>query len=441
MKILALKKELLLWFLLSAIAYLTIAYSIHRSDFLLLLFLFSVLFLGMYRFYRLYEEEKMGLYFGLAVFYRLLFFFAIPSLSDDFYRFIWDGQVLLNGQNPFQFLPSENMLDFSNNAILLEKMNSPNYYSVYPPVAQGLYVFGVALFPQSILGAICSMRFILLLAELLTLYLLPKALDLFAVSQKKALLYFFNPLIVIECIGNLHQEALLICFLLLGLIYLKKRRYLLSGTFWALSAASKLIPLLLLPFLFRYLKIKRWMMYVAFTFLFFGLLWWPFFEPYTLTNIQSSLNLYFQSFEFNASIYYVIRAIGTAVLGYNPIKTVGLYLPKIILLLVILIAVRPSNKIFMKSLEAMLLGLSIYYFGASILHPWYICTILFLGLFSNYSYPVIWSGLVLLSYHAYQNVDYHENMLILIIEYTILFLAIAKDLFKSKSFFKFEQKN
>jgi hypothetical protein len=37
----------------------------------------------------------------------LLLLFAVPALSDDFYRFVWDGRLLFNGINPYTILPAD----------------------------------------------------------------------------------------------------------------------------------------------------------------------------------------------------------------------------------------------------------------------------------------------------------------------------------------------
>mgnify|MGYP007000099231 CR=1 len=45
------------------------------------------------------------LFFGIS--FRLALFFAYPWLSDDFYRFIWDGLVIGENINPYEYTPSE----------------------------------------------------------------------------------------------------------------------------------------------------------------------------------------------------------------------------------------------------------------------------------------------------------------------------------------------
>lgn len=43
--------------------------------------------------------------FGLAILYRALLVFAPPTLSDDVYRYVWDGRVQANQINPYAYAP------------------------------------------------------------------------------------------------------------------------------------------------------------------------------------------------------------------------------------------------------------------------------------------------------------------------------------------------
>ena len=78
----------------------------------------------------------------------------------------------------------------------------------------------------------------------------------------------------------------------------------------------------------------------------------------------------------------------------------------------------------------MLLGISFYYFFSSTVHPWYVATPLLLCIFTNYRFPVFWSFVVILSYHAYSNETWNENLQIVAIQYILLFSYITYEIKK-----------
>ena len=69
--------------------------------------------------------------------------------------------------------------------------------------------------------------------------------------------------------------------------------------------------------------------------------------------------------------------------------------------------------------------LTMYMLLATTVHPWYIATILLLGLFNRVQYPVIWSVVVILSYGAYSTIESSHNYWLVLIEYAILFVVVA----------------
>ena len=92
--------------LLSAAAfYSSFGYDLVRTDFTKLITLYAgLLFVS----FKLIQLEKHNFKFLLisAVLLRLIFLFALPNLSQDFYRFIWDGRLLTSGFNPYLNLPA-----------------------------------------------------------------------------------------------------------------------------------------------------------------------------------------------------------------------------------------------------------------------------------------------------------------------------------------------
>ena len=417
--------------LLSALSYAWVGYGLDRANFLQLLACYSLPF-GAYFFLltRRAPRPKFQYLIYTAIGFRLLFLFATPSLSDDYFRFLWDGQLFANGYNPFDFKPSEFAGILPQQNILLKGMNSPQYYSIYPPIAQYLHGFAAWLFPNSLVGGIMVIRSFILLAEIGTLWLLPKVLQQFFMNREKALIYALNPLVIVELSGNLHFEAIMIFFLLLGIRFLQKDDTVFGGLSWALAAATKLIPLIFLPVFFRLWKWPKPFWFYVFGGFVFLLLWFPFQSFGFWEHFRSSVDLYFSTFEFNAGIYYLVREVWQSVVGYNPIETLGPILSNTALVGILLILWWKKWPNLKAIFTPLLMALFLYYSLALIVHPWYVCTLVFLSLFTKYTFPVAWSALVVLSYAAYQTESYQENYYLIAFEYILLFAWFGVEFFR-----------
>jgi hypothetical protein len=415
-------KQALIYFsiLVSVLVYWLFAYQLDRSNFKLLMTLFTLSFLAYVLIYKFKSTINLPWLIAISIVFRLLFLFSIPALSDDFYRFIWDGQLLVNGINPYSILPIDVQEYFPNKDLLLAQMNSPSYYSVYPPLNQLFFAIPALLSPQSILGSVVVLRLFILLAEVGTLLILPKFLKALNISPHKSLLYALNPLVIVELSGNLHFEALWVFGLLLSVYFLHRKRLLLSSLLWAAVASIKLIPLLLLPALIRRLKVKNWLNFMVGTILIFGLGFLFFYDQHLLTHYTTSLKLYASTFEFNSGIYYVIRSIGYYFVDYNPIKTIGPVFSAIGLLGLLFLLVRKPLKSTQALFVPMLFGLSWYYFFALVVHPWYVVPLVFMSVFTNYRFAILWSFLITTSYYAYSQPEFLESHWLIALEYGVV---------------------
>ncbi len=397
-----------------------IGYELNRENFYALLTCFSILFVAYYFLVKSAKTESLNQLLVIAALFRLFFLFSIPSLSDDYYRFIWDGQLLANDINPFDYLPSEVTIDFPNKAELLAGMNSPNYYTVYPPIAQIVYLFSAWLSPNSILGSVMVMRTIIIAAEIGILLLLPKLLRLINMNPVNSLWYALNPLVIVELSGNLHFEGIVLFFFLLAVYLLALNKEKLSAVAWAFAAATKLIPIFFLPIILRKLSIKK---AIAFYFIFgaaFIVLWIPLYNSTLLPHFLESVSLYSKTFEFNASVYYLVRAIGYQVTDYNIIQTAGPWLARIAYVGILVLLLKKKIISWQGFFTAILFALSWYYLLALIVHPWYSITLVFLAVFTRFHFPMVWSFLAVLSYWAYSNPAFQENFWLIGLEYTVV---------------------
>lgn len=371
------------------------------------------------------EEIPLSFFLGLAVWIRLLLLFSFPNLSDDVYRFIWDGRLLVQGYNPFDQLPAYYMEAGREvpglTRAIFQELNSPEYFTIYPPVAQASFALACWLFPGSIAGSALIMKLFLLACEVGTIWLLPKLLQSFQLPPARALIYALNPLVIVEIMGNLHYEGAMIFFLLLGLWWLQKDRIYLAAVAIAFSIAAKLLPLLFLPFFIRRLG---WPKTFRFSPVLGGvliLLFLPLVSGVFLENFGNSLDLYFRKFEFNASVYYVLRWLGYLGRGYNLIAQIGPLLALGTFIGITTLAIRNKTDDWRSLPTLALFAISLYLFFTTTIHPWYVAMPLALCVFTHWRYPVLWSGMILLTYINYSYPEYWENLWIVALEYGAVF--------------------
>ena len=373
--------------------------------------------------------------FGLLI--RIVLLPAIPNLSDDYFRFIWDGRLLDQGIPPFLYTPEE-LIEMSKNVKieglsqeLYDKMNSPGYFTIYPPVNQLVFWLGAVISPQSIRGSVWVMKFFLLLAEIGNLILLHKLLMQLKLPIQWISIYALNPLVIVELSGNLHFEAFLIFFLLLTLWTLLKYPYWIASIPFALAIASKLLPLMFFPLFIRRLGWSKTLVFSLLSFLWLALMFSPLLNLNTLFHMFESVGLYFRSFEFNASIYYLVRWWGYQEYGYNIIQSAGKNLAALVFVLIWVFVILEKQPVISKLANAMMWVLFLYFSGASIVHPWYICTLVALCSLNIYRFPLLWSALLPLTYFTYRTEAYTENLGIVGVEYALLWSFLLWELWKN----------
>ncbi|MET4073338.1 hypothetical protein [Hymenobacter sp. UYCo722] len=431
----------LLALLLSGVAYAALAYATPRAQFGQLAGLMALALAAYAWLLRTRLPLRWGL--GAALVFRLLWLPAQPALSDDLYRFRWDGLLVAQGVNPFRFRPDELVADGARTALpdattrarvlpelqqLYRQLNSPHYYSVYPPVCQAVFGASAYLFPFSERGFVVSLRVAMLLAEAGTAWLLLALLPALGWPAARALRYLLHPLVVVELTGNLHFEALALCFVLLAIWLLHRQQWTRSAGAMGLAVAAKLLPLLALPLLARRLGWRRFAAYSAVVAGTLLVLFAPFISVALVVNISRSLNLYFRSFEFNASIYYVLRAIGYHLTGYNKIALIGPALALVAALFGLGLAWRERRPTLATLPAVLLLLFTGYYALATTVHPWYITPLIALAPLTRFRYPLVWGGAAVLSYAAYRTTDYTENLWLVGLEYFILSVVLVWEL-------------
>ena len=420
--------------LISVFAYLVLGYFFEREQFYWLLFLYSIAFVGMISLLQTPEYEKT--FFKIGVLYRMLFLFSTPALSQDFYRFIWDGNAILSGINPFQYKPEaiiNTIVSFPNANYLYEKMGrlSASHFSNYPPINQLFFTISAFVGGKSILVSTIVLRIIIILADIGIYYYGRKILTHFNKNTENIFWYFLNPLVILELSGNLHFEGVMLFFFVVGLYYLLTNKWIISAVFIALSISLKLLPIVLLPLFFKYLGFKKSILYYTLIIALNVLFFLPFLNPTLITNYVETISLWFTNFEFNASFYYVVREVGYYVKGYNIIQTVGKITPIVTILIVSYFALVKKNRKIDAIIVNSLFVITFYLFISTTVHPWYVINLILLCVFSNYKFPIVWSFTIILSYYAYSVLPFKENMFFIIAEYSIVYLIFFYELRKN----------
>lgn len=418
-----------IWIFVSLLCYGLFAYDLERTNFYRLLLLYTGLFVSFLSLVFL-NKNNTKLLIILSFAFRAVLLFSIPNLSDDFFRFIWDGRLIFEGLNPYLYLPESEPNLVADGQQLYEGMGAMNgsHYTCYPPLNQFAFLMPALFFSKQFFASTITMRLILIAADVGVLYFGKKLLDLLKLPNYTLFLYLLNPFIILELTGNLHFEGLMLFLLAVALYYLFTNRWKLSAVFFSLSVSVKLIPLLFLPLFLKKLGLKKSVSYFTIVALLNLLYFAPFFSFSLLENFMSSIHLYFQNFEFNASFYYIIREIGYAIKGYNIIHSVGSVTPFLVFFAVLALSYFRKNTSFETLLSSMLFSIVIYYSLASVVHPWYIALPLFLSVFTGYRFPLVWSFFIMLSYAAYQEATYQENLYLVAIEYSVVYAVFIYEI-------------
>lgn len=400
------------WFLIL----LSLSFLVPRTNFYLTYGLIAASFACFFLFGKVALGLRMVFWVGLAI--RLCLLFSTPELSDDYFRFLWDGALSASGLNPFKYLPKEvlakELLEPQWLAMFAE-LNSPGYYSVYPPFVQLVNGVSVAI-GGSVAESLVVMKVIFLMGELLSFYFLKEILVKLGRPVGLTFLYWLCPLVVMEFVGNLHFECWMVTFMLGAYAYYLKQKPFGAALMLALAACTKLIPVMFVPLVFfAFADHHRWK-FGAYSGLLFGLFFAPLLLDGALINVLESVNLYFTSFEFNSSFYLLGSTLENRFWWFpeGAMKILG----SVVLLFSMVYMILKKVDL----LRSIAISYAIYLVFSQSIHPWYVLPLLVFyvpGRVPNY----VWAWLVLipLSYITYQTTDYTQQVWVNWVEYLAVF--------------------
>lgn len=214
-----------------------------------------------------------------AILFRAILLPSLPIQEVDLYRYLWDGAVVANGENPYSLSPQQVLtasdeqegpsalktlvaLRMRSSACdeTLRRIHFGELITVYPPISQ--VVFGLASWvvpdPASLYQHVVTMKVVLTLFDLLTVWLLLAILRRVGRHAGWAMLYAWSPLVLKECANSGHLDSIAVCLTtaaVLGLLHAIGRTrsrmgwIALSAGILGMGVGAKLYPIVLIPVL------------------------------------------------------------------------------------------------------------------------------------------------------------------------------------------------
>ena len=319
----------------------------------------------------------------IAAIIRIPFLFRPPELSDDIYRYLWDGLQFLNGYNPYSSAPSSM---HPQSAFLLElrrHVNHPELVTIYPPAAQLVFIAGSALH-KSVFG----IKAVLIAMDLLTCLMIIRILKNMQLPAWRSVLYAWNPLAVIETAASGHIDTAGPMFLFFAFLLLMRNpapdnpgkrsdfasKTLLpptAGLSFSFAVLVKLLPFIFLPGL-ALLAGKRGRLFFLSGFIAgIFILSVPFLPD--LKNMLNTLGIYMQHWEFSGLGFRMLRKMVSS-------GDIARYILAIIFMLIAVFSytllrqrLKSSSSITACNVIATFYTLTLcFLFLTPTLHPWYV---------------------------------------------------------------------
>lgn len=183
--------------------------------------------------------------FGFA--FRAILVFSQPKLSDDMYRYVWDGRVQASHVNPYVYPPDAPELAHLRDGSTWPLINRKSAVTVYPAGAELAYAAIWRIWPDNVHW----FQAVMAAGDMLAGVLLLSLLRAMGRSPLAVLIYLWSPLVIFETAHSAHVDGLVLPLLVCAWLARLKGRDALTGLLLGAATALKLYPVLLLPILLR----------------------------------------------------------------------------------------------------------------------------------------------------------------------------------------------
>ena len=189
----------------------------------------------------------LAILLAVAAVARFALLLLPPLLSEDLWRYLWDGIVQGQGLNPYALAPNDPGLDgVASSAPGLSYIRAhighAHIPTVYPPAAQLAFrvITGVSHHPT-------ALRALMIAGDLVAVV----GIWFWAVwtdrDPRVAALYAFAPVTMLESAVGGHVDALGVAGLVWGGAWIVRGRPVRAGAALAIAVGTKLLPLLAIP--------------------------------------------------------------------------------------------------------------------------------------------------------------------------------------------------
>ena len=215
---------------------------------------------------KLDSRKTLLVLLGVALVFRLTVWPLAPALSDDVYRYRWEGMLQAQGGNPYQARPTDPEWAELRDATyprIVGKDFKAGYGPLIELIEHGAYrvISGFTADPWK---QAFWFKAPFALFDAATILALILWLKVRGQPVRRVLIYAWSPLGVMEFWAGGHNDSVAVCCVVVALLLAEKRHW--WSTFLALSlaAAAKIWPLLLFPLFIgwngrRPLRWKEWL--------------------------------------------------------------------------------------------------------------------------------------------------------------------------------------
>jgi len=193
------------------------------------------------------QQSTLLIVIVFAALFRLSILFTPPLLSDDVYRYVWDGRVQSQGINPYKYIPADDSLKSLRDTEIYPKINRRDWApTMYPPGAEALF-----LLTTRASESVTWMKATMVAFEGITIWAIIALLASFGLPAQRVLIYAWHPLLVWEFAGSGHLDGIVIAFIALSLLACRRRLDGTTGLLLGCATMVKFFPAILFPALYR----------------------------------------------------------------------------------------------------------------------------------------------------------------------------------------------